>query len=263
MPTRRIPHFGHFLLFLLIALLSLLASEAVLFLYAAALHKPLQAVVVAQRLQLLANISTYVIALGVSMIAFRNLWDQPFLTGIRWNQPAARAILILTGLVIGLLAQGVTTLLPVPKDMPMEAIFRTPGIIWILAFFGVILGPVFEEITFRGFLLPALAIAVDYLRLPRDLQALETWRASDPFSTTALVISSILTSMAFAAIHAPQLGFSIPNVLLLAVVSLILCFIRLRTGSVAASTLVHCSYNLSVFVTLFISTGGFRHMEKG
>jgi len=48
----------------------------------------------------------------------------------------------------------------------------------------------------------------------------------------------------------------------LAVVSLILCFVRIRTNSVAASTLVHATYNLSVFVSIFIATSGFHHLER-
>ncbi len=45
-------------------------------------------------------------------------------------------------------------------------------------------------------------------------------------------------------------------------VSLALTAVRIRTRSVACSTLVHASYNLSVFITLFIATGGYRHLEK-
>jgi membrane protease YdiL (CAAX protease family) len=46
------------------------------------------------------------------------------------------------------------------------------------------------------------------------------------------------------------------------VVSLVLCAVRIRTGSVAASAFVHSCYNLSVFVSLFVATGGFRHLDK-
>ena len=67
--------------------------------------------------------------------------------------------------------------------------------------------PVFEEIIFRGFLLPGIAIAVDYVTMPKSLEALEAWRTAEAFSTNALVFSSIVTSLCFAAIHAPQLGF--------------------------------------------------------
>jgi hypothetical protein len=38
--------------------------------------------------------------------------------------------------------------------------------------------------------------------------------------------------------------------------------VRIKTRSVASSTLVHACYNLSVFMTLFIATGGYRHLER-
>jgi hypothetical protein len=38
--------------------------------------------------------------------------------------------------------------------------------------------------------------------------------------------------------------------------------VRIRTHSVACSTLMHAIYNLTVFAVVFAGTGGFRHMEK-
>ena len=109
---------------------------------------------------------------------------------------------------------------------------------------------------------PGLAIVIDYLRLPKSLDALDVWQAGETFSRPALVASTILTSLLFGGVHAAQLGFAWPNVALLAAVSLILCLVRIRTGSTAASTLLHASYNFSIFLGLFIITGGFRHMDK-
>ena len=37
---------------------------------------------------------------------------------------------------------------------------------------------------------------------------------------------------------------------------------RARTGSVAASFLVHVGYNLMLFVLLFFTTDRFRHLER-
>ena len=38
--------------------------------------------------------------------------------------------------------------------------------------------------------------------------------------------------------------------------------VRVRTRSVACSALVHACYNLSVFIVLFLVTGGYRHLER-
>jgi hypothetical protein len=38
--------------------------------------------------------------------------------------------------------------------------------------------------------------------------------------------------------------------------------VRLRLRSVLASTLVHVSYNFTIFLTAFIATDGYRHLDK-
>jgi len=265
-PTTRIPNLLHFLFFLTLTLFSLLLSEAVIF--ALAHGTPIEVVVKDQRLQLIANVMTYVIALGIAYFAMPVFWHRPFLEGLKWNWGKVRPQFAWLGLLAGFAAQGLTYFIPHPKDLPVEAIFRNPALIWFLAVFGVVIGPLFEEVTFRGFLLPAIAIVVDWVRIPRSademtsLENLVAWRSASGYSTVALAVSSIITSALFALIHGPQLGFTVPAMALLMCVSLGLCFVRIRTGSVAASTVVHGCYNLSVFFTLFMATGGFRHLDK-
>ena len=263
--TTRIPNLGHTLFFLVLLLLALILAEGLVL--AVALPHPLGRAVlnhafVDQKLQLLANILTYFLTSAAAWFIFPLLWHRGFPAGIHWNGSAARPHFVLLGLVLGFVSQAVSSLLPTPNDMPIDKVFGNPATIWILVGFGTAVAPLFEELFFRGFLLPALAIAVDYLRLPKDLEALAAWRASESFSTPALIASSVITSTLFALIHAAQLGRNWAPVALIASVSLVLCAVRIRTRSVAASTLVHASYNLSVFLTLAFATGGFRHLDK-
>ena len=204
----------------------------------------------------------YCLTLAVAWFAFAAIWGRAFLVGVRWNWAVVRPRLVLVGFGLGFLSQAVESMLPVPKHAPIEDLFRSPGIIWFLAGFGTLVAPLFEEVLFRGMLLPALAHALDWMRLPKDVAALEVWRGAEGSSRGALVAASVVTSLVFAAIHAPQIGYTWSAVALLAGVSMVLCWIRLRYDSVAASTVVHGCYNLSVFVTIFLGTGGFRHLEK-
>lgn len=271
----RTPNLLHTLLFTALTFFALLAAEATVFAIA---HQPWRLFVLNQRLQLLANSLTYLLALVAAWFIFPPLWHRTFAAGIHWNGPEARPRLATFGLILGFLMQATTALLPTPKKMPVEEIFHNPGLIWILAIFGTLIAPLFEEVVFRGFLLPAMGHAIDWFRHPRAtdpveisdhaeyLAASEPLPPSDPnkmpFSRPALILSSVVTSSLFALIHAPQLGRNWAPVSLLAFVSLILCAVRIRTRSLAASTLVHATYNLSVFLTLFLATGGFRHLEK-
>ena len=261
MPTKRIPNLLHLLLLLALALLAFVFSEALIL----AWHhgRPMLDTLADARLQILASVLTYLITLCACFAVFRPLWQRSFLDGVSWNALGVRPWFALGGLLLGFFAQGLSTLLPNPKnDIPVEALFHNPALIWLLVAFGTLLAPLFEEIVFRGFLLPGIAILVDYTALPRDLDALSAWRSSDAFSARAWTVSALITSVLFALIHAPQLGYTWPAVALLVGISLILCLVRIRTRSVAASTLVHAFYNFSVFVTLFVSTGEFRHLDR-
>jgi membrane protease YdiL (CAAX protease family) len=263
---RRLPNLFHLLIFLALTVFSFLVSEA-LVLTIAHSH-PLTAALVNQKIQLTANAVTYILCLSASALLFPSIWERSFPSGIRWSPAKATPRLALAGLSLGFISQGISNFLPAPNKMPIEDAFRDPGTIWFLAAFGILLAPLFEEVLFRGFLLPGLAIVFDWVLLPRGdtpdqgLDNLRTWQASEHFTSTALVFASLITSLLFALIHAPQLGKNWAAIGLLAAVSLILCFVRIRTNSVAASTLVHATYNLSVFVSIFIATSGFHHLER-
>jgi membrane protease YdiL (CAAX protease family) len=77
-----------------------------------------------------------------------------------------------------------------------------------------------------------------------------------------MVVGAILTSIPFAAMHAEQTAYSLGPFVLLVCVSLVLCTVRLTTRSLAASVLVHASYNFLLFALMLIGTGGFRHLDK-
>ena len=82
------------------------------------------------------------------------------------------------------------------------------------------------------------------------------------WSFPAMIAGSVLTSLPFALLHVDQQGHSLGPFLLLILVSLILCTVRLKTRSLAASTLVHATYNFIIFALALIGTGGFRHFDK-
>jgi membrane protease YdiL (CAAX protease family) len=155
-------------------------------------------------------------------------------------------------------------LLPGPADAPIDRIFRTPGAAWILFAFGVTLAPFFEELAFRGFLLPALSTAYDWVaekftdELPHPLEQ----DGHPQWSMPAMIASAILTSLLFAALHADQTGYSLGPFLLLILVSLVLCAVRLTLRSLAASVLVHATYNFLLFSFMLVGTSGFRHLEN-
>ena len=260
----RIPHLGHALLFVSFAGLTLLLTQGLLL----GIVHPRHAVslaTVSPKLVVASEAIAYITTLVISFFFFPLLWNRPFGDGIRWDFTAARRNalkLIPIGLALGFAVQAVSSLIPVPKSIPMDDFFRTPSDVWLVTAFGTLLAPLFEEICFRGFLLPAFAIAYDWLSLPRNPAAHERWKITTGLTTPALIFSAILSSIFFALLHAEQLAHAWAALFVLFCVSLVLTTVRIRTHSVACSTIVHACYNLSVFLTLFIATGGYRHLER-
>lgn len=269
----RIPHLGHALLFLALTLVLLLFAQVALLgiSHAAPKIAALQANGashsadgIAPKLLILAEAFSYVATLAVSWFIFPLFWHKPFAAGLQLNGSAAsrNALrLIPIGITLSFIVQALSSLITMPKSIPVDDFFRTPSDAWIVSIFGVLLAPLFEEVFFRGFLLPGFAIAYDWLSLPRIPAAREQWNSTNTLTFPALAFSAVLTSVLFALIHAFQTGFTWPVLILLFFVSLILTAVRLRLRSVLASTLVHASYNFAVFLSLFIATGGYRHFD--
>jgi membrane protease YdiL (CAAX protease family) len=77
-----------------------------------------------------------------------------------------------------------------------------------------------------------------------------------------MVFGSIATSVPFALMHAEQTAWSLGPFLLLVCVSLVLCWARIAAHSLAASVLVHASYNFLLFSLMLLGTSGFKHLDK-
>jgi len=209
----------------------------------------------------------YLFTFILCLVFFPMIWQEGFFSGIQWNGRTAlrlRQRLFITAAICFALALINGLLLPGPEDAPIDKIFKAPGAAWLLFAFGVTVAPFFEEMVFRGFLLPALCTAFDWLHErfshvpipPLDETGQPRW------SVPAMVIASICTSLPFAGMHAAQTGYSFGPFILLVGVSLALCWARLSTRSLAASVMVHASYNFLLFSLMMFGTEGFKHLDK-
>ncbi len=77
------------------------------------------------------------------------------------------------GVATSVVVQFLSNFLPIPKELPIDKFFTHRLGVWLIAIFGVTVAPAFEELAFRGFLLPSLASAWDWTmqraRTPREL----------------------------------------------------------------------------------------------
>jgi membrane protease YdiL (CAAX protease family) len=266
----RIPNFGHLLL---LSLLIIVAFSILIIALALAAHFHLYGFRLSQKsatdlgFNLLSEGVLYLVTFGLSLFVFPMVWNESLFAGLQWRGTVALSrfwLLVCTALACFGLAILDQVLMPGPSNSPIEKMINSPGAAWMMFVFGVTLAPFFEEMLFRGFLLPSLCTACDWIAekmhasLPRPLDA----NGHPQWSLPAMIIGAVLTSIPFAGLHVEQQGHSLGPFLLLIVVSLILCTVRLFTRSLAASTLVHASYNFFIFASTLAATGGFRHFDK-
>jgi uncharacterized protein len=262
-PAKRIPHLGHTLLFFSLIFLSITFFAALI--GSAAHITTTQAAKDHPGLDLFAQGLGYIVALLVSVWLFPRLWGRSFLQGIQWNVLAAhrRWFWIVPGaIVLSAVVQFSDGFLPNPPETAIDQLMSTPHGAWLITAFGVLIAPITEEIAFRGFLLPALATAYDWLALERTPAGLQRWQNSAGHTRSAVIFAAIFSSVPFALLHAGQLSHAWAFVGVLYLVSLVLSFVRIRTHSVACSTLMHATYNLTVFAVAFFQSGGYRHLER-
>ena len=261
--SRRIPHLGHALLFFSLAATAFLFC--VLILAVGFKGKVQPGGGVDEAISLGAEAITYVLTLAAASWLFPVLWKRSFLSGIHWNGLVARrnwVRLVAAGVLLSGLAQLGEHFVTEPKSPEIEHLMRTPAGAWAVMLLGTLLAPLVEEIAFRGFLLPALATAYDWLSLERTPAGLRRWASTTDNTNAGLIFAALFSSLLFALVHAPQLEYAWGPVSLLLGVSLVLAFVRVRTHSVACSTLVHLTYNLTIFLAALVATGGFRHLER-
>ena len=161
-----------------------------------------------------------------------------FWQALRWNWPRAEWRLLALGgamfFALGLLQN----LLPMPKDTPFEHLFDRPRDAYLLSIIAVSLGPLMEELFFRGFMYPVLA---------RRMGAV--WGIA-------------LTALPFGLIHLPQYGWAWGAALVIFLVGVVCGVVRAATRSVGASFLVHVGFNGTQMLIAVVMTQGFRHMPK-
>lgn len=166
----------------------------------------------------------------------------PFWPSVGWRKfpfgasfTKSAAMYVPFGFSLALLISFASAYVDNDKTLPMEELFRNRQTVVLLMLLGILVAPFIEETLFRGCLYPVLA------------------------RRFGVATSVIVTGILFGAAHAAQLWGGWAQIGLLMCVGILLTYIRARAETVAASFLVHVTYNSTLFVMLLIGTGGLRH----
>ena len=162
-------------------------------------------------------------------------YRRPFWTSLKW-EPARPGVprTILYGFVMAFAIALLGSVLRIPDaPTPMKELLSDRSSIVLIAIFAVTLGPVCEELAFRGFLQPVLV---------RSFGA---------------VAGIVLAAIPFGALHLSQYGDSWRHGLLITVAGIGFGCMRHISGSTRAAAIMHAAYNFIFFATLFEQKGSF------
>jgi uncharacterized protein len=189
-------------------------------------------------LMIAAQLITYVAVAFFMVLLIEGKYRVHFWQAIRWNWPVWPIKMFALGVVLLLSINFLARFLPMPKSTPFDQFFANPRDAMIMSVFAVTLGPLMEELFFRGLLYPVL----------------ERW--------LGVFWGIVLTALPFGLIHMFQYGYAWGVVLLIFLMGVVCTIVRWKTNSVASSFLVHVGYNATEMFLLVLVTQGFRHMEK-
>lgn len=176
----------------------------------------------------------FYVFLFVCLFGLLNLrYHKPFWRSLAFVFPHPLAwMVIVAGPILAISVSLIGSVLRAPSiPLPFEDQLRTPAMIVLLGIFVIAIGPLCEELAFRGFLLPLLM---------RSLGAIP---------------GILLTAIPFALLHGPQYLWSWQYVSLVFVAGSVFGWIRHRTGSTLASAVMHATYNLTFYVGFLVQSG--------
>lgn len=177
---------------------------------------------------LLMQLVWYGLIFGALVVLLRVRYDRPFWLSLGWKYPpllntiaclVAGPVLAIGVGLIGYIIHTPTIKLPMFDQMLAD---RPTTILF--AVFVVIIGPLCEELAFRGFLMPLLM------------------RSLGPLA------GIVLTAVLFGVMHGYEYEWSWRHMLLITIVGVVLGWVRHDTGSTAASTFMHATFNLTQLI---------------
>ncbi|MBV9507355.1 MAG: CPBP family intramembrane metalloprotease [Acidobacteriia bacterium] len=227
-PPPRDPFWGYpdLALFLGLLVASVIASLGLVDLTENIFHIQFQAKVAEA---LAAQSLAYLLSFGALALLFRIHYGRPFWRSIGWisfRVPPFVVILSGASTAIGVAFIGAFIRTPTTSNRITEML-EDPKSLMLVAVFGLTLAPLAEELVFRGFLQPLLV------------------------RTLGPAPGIIAAAVPFGLLHFQEYGNSWRHALLISLAGAAFGWMRHRSGSTAASTLMHASYNGLEFLAYF------------
>ena len=169
----------------------------------------------------------YALLFGVLYFLVAMRHGQPFWRSLGWNFEF-RPLWIAAGPPLAISLAFFAAALHAPEEPLIQNLISDRLSLILLMIFGVLVGPVFEELVFRGFLLPLLA------------DSLGEWAGI------------LLAAALFALLHGPEYHWAWQVLLSVGLAGVGFGIARAKTGSTAAAATLHVGYNATLFAGFLV-----------
>ena len=167
----------------------------------------------------------YALLLGALYMLISWRYGSPFWRSLRWTFDYSGAWLCLaTGPVLAVATSALGVVLRAPAVSPIQDLITDRVSLIVVMLFATLLGPTFEELVFRGFLLPLLE------------RSLGAWPGI------------IGAAIPFAFVHGPMYQWAWQQIFLAGLAGIVFGYARSKTGSTTGAATVHVSYNMTFFL---------------
>ncbi len=181
--------------------------------------------------ELAAQMLMYLIWFLLLRFLFRIQYERPLLESLGWINHGWLFAAVVIGIVLAFAVNALGMALHAPAiDPPYKALLTDRRSLALFALAGVIVGPIAEELAFRGFLMPLLVKSVPG------------------------VVAAVAVAVPFALLHGPGYKWTWQYILLVFLVGCVFGFVRDKLNSTMASAAAHSAYNLT-FLAGYLANG--------
>jgi len=173
----------------------------------------------------------YLLVFGALAAILRLRYGRPFWPSLAWRTPRRGDAIgsLVLGPVLAIALGLLGTALRTPQiPLPFQGMLKQPALIALFAILVAFIGPICEELAFRGFIMPLL---------------IRSWGA---------IAGIVVTGLLFGGLH----SFEYPDwryILLISTAGIVFGWRRYRTESTVNSAIMHGAFNLTQFAALIAS----------